>query len=95
MAKKKEVSEDVAKIKKALEDKRLVIGSNRLIKELKNGQIEEVFITSNCPEPLKNDFSGYTKISNKKTVELEITNEELGILCKKPFSINVVGISRK
>ncbi len=95
MAKKKEINEDVAKIKKALEDKRLVIGSNRLLKGLKTGQLEEVFITSNCPESLKSNLTNYTKMDNKKVIGIEITNEELGILCKKPFSINVVGISRK
>lgn len=95
MAKKKEISENVTKIKKALEDKKLVIGSNRLLKELKVGRVEEIFITTNCPAALKDDLVSYADMNKKKATELDITNEELGVLCKKPFSINVVGISRK
>ena len=56
-------------IKKALDAKKLVIGTDKTIKNLKFGKIAKI------------EFN----ILNK-------SNEELGIVCKKPYSISVLSI---
>lgn len=93
MAKKSKSSGEIAKIKKALEEKKLIIGSERTIKILKQAGVSEIFITSNCADKVKNDLEHYSKLQKVKIVKLKINNEDLGIVCKKPFSISVVGIA--
>jgi ribosomal protein L30E len=95
MARKKQVGDEIARIKKALDEKILILGSDRVISELKRGRIEEAFITSNCATSTKEDILHYAKLQKATVLELEISNEELGVLCKKPFSIAVAGISKK
>jgi len=77
-------------IKKILVDKSLVIGSKRTLKKLKVGKIKMVFLAKNTAEKIKKDILNCAK--NVEVNELEITNEELGMLCKKPYKISVVSI---
>jgi len=82
----------IAEIKKHISDKKLVIGTKSIIKNLKLGKLEKVFITSNCAENVKNDISYYGSMSGCKLEQLKIPNEELGAICKKQFSISVAGL---
>jgi len=89
MAKKKEINVEIADIKRALDEGKLIIGTERVIKALKRNDVEKVFYAVNTAEDSKLDLSKYSN-----AFELEITNEDLGVLCKKPFSISMVGISK-
>jgi len=51
-------------------------------------------MTSNCPNDIRNDFSHLSRISDVKIIELDVPNDELGTICKKPFSISVAGLLR-
>jgi len=93
MAKKPaKTTSPASEIRKLLGTKKIVIGTERVMKQLKAGSIEKVFVTSNCPEDIREDISRYARISKAAVVELEMPNDELGIVCKKPFSISIVGI---
>lgn len=76
-------------LKKALEENKLVIGSERTLKEMRRSKAKEVFMAKNCPEDIKKQVGHYAKIAKIELTELDKTNEELGVLCKKPFSINL------
>ena len=76
-------------LKDAIKEKKVVIGTERTIKELKRGKPTKVFIAKNCPEILKKQVRHYCKLSKIELAELEESNEEMGTLCKKPFSINL------
>jgi len=78
-------------LQELIKEKRLIIGTDRVLKMLKNEQLTNISIASNCPENVKEDIKHYSKIFNVKLVELKETNQELGIICKKPFSISVIG----
>ena len=78
-------------LKKALTEKGLVIGSNNVISRLKNGKLKKVFMASNCRNDIASDVERYCKINVIELIKMDKTNEELGILCKKPFSISVLG----
>lgn len=93
MAQKKNINENITKIKKALEDKKLIIGTERILKSLKKSSLKEVYLTQNCPDLIVNDIEHYANLQKCKVIKLDIDNEELGTTCKKPFSISVVGIS--
>ncbi len=82
--------DDIQTIKAILEKQKFVTGTKETLKNLMNGRIETAFVTKNCPKEITqslNKFTGQIKINT-----LEITNKELGVLCKKPFSISVLGI---
>lgn len=76
-------------LKKAIKEKKLIIGTEETVKAIKKGKAKEVFIAKNCPGLLKRKINNYGKIENITITELEETNEEIGIICKKPFSINL------
>ncbi|MBI4441031.1 ribosomal L7Ae/L30e/S12e/Gadd45 family protein [Candidatus Woesearchaeota archaeon] len=82
----------IADIKKALEDKKIIIGTERTIKALKEGHVRTVYVTKNCPNQVKNDIAYYGKLAAADIIQLEQPNDELGALCRKPFSVSVVGI---
>ena len=79
-------------IKKLLKSKSLVIGTENTLKNLKLGKIDRVIFSSNCPDKVAEDLGYYAGLSNVETVKVPYPNEELGVICKKPFSISVLSI---
>lgn len=90
MAKAKKITS--SEIKKLVKTKNLVIGTEKTIKNLKLGKVEKVIVSSNCPEKVFEDLSYYSKLSKAETIRISYPNEELGVICKKPFSISVLSI---
>ena len=82
-------------IKKLIKAKDLVIGADRTIKNLKLGKVEKVIISSNCAENVVRDLSHYAGSSKAETIKVNYLNEELGVICKKPFSISVLSILKE
>ena len=58
-------------------------------------EIEKVIISGNCPENVIDDLNYYTSINKTKTLKVDYPNTELGVICKKPFSISVLGILKE
>lgn len=75
-------------LKKMLKEKAPVFGLDRTMKLLKNGTANVVFVSKNCRDI--EQVRRYSKVYGAKLVELAENNKELGILCKKPFSISVL-----
>jgi ribosomal protein L30E len=92
MAKKQESTSD---IKKEIKTKKITIGTNSVIKNLKSNKIEKVYIASNCSEKTKKDIEKYSKIINVPVIVLKQPNDELGLICKKQFSISSIGILKE
>lgn len=59
---------------------------------IKNGKVEKVYLAKNAPEDIVKDIEYYSKIGGFEVIKLDITNEELGAMFKKPFKISVVSI---
>ena len=85
----------IDEIKNSLKEKRIIIGSNSILEKLKLGQISKVFLSSNCPESVKEDVNYYSGLSSTKVENLDIPNDELGAVCKKPFSISMLGVLKQ
>lgn len=81
-----------AEIRKLLGSDKLVIGTDRCIKLLRQGQLKKIMLASNCKSNVASDVKYYSGITGAEVVELDVPNEELGIFCKKPFNISVLGI---
>jgi len=88
------MADNIKDIKKLLKENKLVMGTDETVKGLKLGKIATVYMTANCPENLKADIEHYTKIGGVEIIDLTMTNEELGDLCKRPHFISVMGVLR-
>jgi large subunit ribosomal protein L30e len=77
-------------LKKLIKEGKVIIGTNRVMKNLKLGKLKCIYVASNCPKDILDDIKHYSKLYNVKVNELKENNEDLGIICKKPFSISVL-----
>lgn len=81
----------IEEIKKELKTDKLIIGVNETISLLRQGQLSRVFVSSNCPDRIVADVEAAGKSSGVKVEKLQVPNDELGTVCKKQFSISVLG----
>ena len=81
---------DAAEIKKMLKSGSVVIGTERTMKNLKLGKVQKVLVSSNCPANVEKDINYYSGLSGAELHKLEYPNDELSVICKKPFSISVL-----
>jgi large subunit ribosomal protein L30e len=79
-----------AEIKKLLKSEKVITGTERTLKSLRLGKVQKIMVSSNCPSETESDIRHYAAISGTEVYKLEYPNEELGIMCKKPFSISVL-----
>ncbi|MBI3027514.1 ribosomal L7Ae/L30e/S12e/Gadd45 family protein [Candidatus Woesearchaeota archaeon] len=79
-----------AEIKKLLKSGNVIIGTERTIKSLKLGKVQKVLVSSNCPARVESDLNHYSQLSGAELHKLDYPNDELSIICKKPFSISVL-----
>lgn len=76
----------LAKLKKAIKEQKLIYGTKKTLLNLKLGRTKTVFLASNCPEETKNKIKSY----KVEVIQLKIPNDEISMLCKKPFLISVI-----
>jgi|SRR3989338_3560823 len=86
---------DSAEIKKMLKSGNVILGTERAIKNLRLGRVQKVLISSNCPVGLEKDLNYYAGLSGAELHKLEYPNDELSIICKKPFSISVLALLKQ
>jgi len=77
-------------LKEAVKEKKVIIGADRTLKNLKLGKLKRIYLASNVKQDIKEDIEHYTKLFNVKLVQLKENNEELGLICKKQFSVSVL-----
>jgi ribosomal protein L30E len=80
-------------IKKRVEKGDVTIGTSQTLLNLKHGNLEVVYVTSNCPKDVIEEIKQNSE--DVKVVELKETNNELGVICKKPFFISVIGLLKQ
>ena len=85
---------DLAEIKKVLKTDKIIIGTKMVMKSLNQGKLDKIFISANCANDVEEDLSNHAKLSKLKVVKLALPNDELGVFCKKQFSISVLGITK-
>lgn len=77
------------------EKKQLIIGEDVTLKAVKTGRVSKILLASNAASTVKEDMSYYGTISGIEVVNLDQPNEELGAICRKPFSISVIGVRKE
>jgi large subunit ribosomal protein L30e len=88
----KRVEDVVAEIKKHLASGKIIIGAQRVLKQVRKGKIEKVYVSANASPRTKEDIRRACVTGSISCVDLSQTNEEMGVVCKKPFSISVLGV---
>jgi len=81
-------------LKNAIKSKKLIIGTEMTIKNLKLGKLAAVYLSKNCAENIKKDIQYYAKLAKVEVIQLPYANDELGVVCKKPFSISVLSLKQ-
>ena len=89
---KDRIDKQIQELRKLLDEGKIVIGTKRTIKQLKLGKLEKVFLSLNCPAKTKEDVRSYSKLSKTTVSQLKYPNDELGVLCKRPHSISILGL---
>ena len=79
------------KLQEALKKEKLIFGSNKILKLLRNGKLKVIFLASNVREDIKGEVEHLAKLGKIEIVNLDMPNSEVGVICKKPFSISVLG----
>lgn len=82
----------VKEIRALLGSDKLLLGTQKTMKALKQGKISKVYLASNTNKKTVEDIEYYKKISDFQIEKLNETNEELGTICKKSFSVSVIGV---
>lgn len=84
----------IAEIKKQLKEGKLVLGAGETLKGVRTGKFIKVYLAANCPSEMKEDIEHYASLSGLEVVNTGVQNDELGDICKKPFSIAVMGLKK-
>lgn len=79
-------------IKKLLTSDKLIIGKEETLKAIRSGKIKKIFLASNADPTFVKDIDYYKTMSDMEVTTLGLTNEEVGSICRKPFSISVLGV---
>lgn len=80
-------------IKSVIKSEKFIMGTEKTIKELRAGTLAKVFVSVNAPEEVMSEIDHFAGLSDDvEVVKLTIPNEELGVVCQKPFSISVVSL---
>ena len=80
----------ISEIKSLMEEGKLTVGREETIKNLKSGKAKKVFVCSNPSKEIKDDLEYYGKVAGVEIIHLNVPNDELGTICRKPFAIAVL-----
>lgn len=75
-------------LQEELKTKKPVLGYEVTAKKMKKSDVSSVYLSSNCLH--KNELRMLAKAGNISITELEQNSKQLGIICKKQFSVSVV-----
>lgn len=86
------MADAISEIQKAIVDEKQVYGLAVTLKLLKAKKVSKIYLTANVAAQAEADIMYYASMTQTPVEKLTITNEDLSIICKKPFMINVVSI---
>ncbi len=79
-------------LKKLLGTEKLVLGTDRTLKAVRQGRVARILLAKNAPSSLRESLDRCQRFSSFELEVSPLTNDELGTLCKKPFSVAVIAI---
>jgi large subunit ribosomal protein L30e len=79
-------------IRKLLTSNKFLIGEDEVLKNARKGTLLKVYHASNINKVTLVDLQKYGKLAGFEVLDTNVPNDDLGTVCKKPFSISTVGI---
>lgn len=79
-------------IRKLLTSNKFLIGEDEVLKSARKGNLSKVYHASNSNKAVLADLQRYGKMAGFEVLNTNVPNDELGTVCKKPFSISTIGI---
>ncbi|MBU3904830.1 MAG: 50S ribosomal protein L30e [Nanoarchaeota archaeon] len=87
-----EQREMMNKLKEALGNNSVIMGTKETTKNLKLKKVKLVIIANNVQDSVRKDIVKYSELSETKIEDFDGTAKELGIMCGKPFPVAVLSI---
>ncbi|MBD3313446.1 hypothetical protein GF345_03320 [Candidatus Woesearchaeota archaeon] len=81
-------------IKKLVKEDRVFIGEDQTLKNLRSGNVSKIMLASNCPAEMKETIERYAGMAGVDVEQLDVPNDELGIMCRKQFFISVISVKK-
>lgn len=83
----------VTEIKKLFEQGKVVLGEERTMKLVKSGAVKKVFTSKNCKADVCQDVKRFASLTGLEVVELPLSSDEVGALCRKQFGVSILGVT--
>jgi large subunit ribosomal protein L30e len=81
-------------LEKAAKTKKLKVGTNSVIRALKQGLAETVIYANDTPKNIKDDIVYYSKLADVHAVQFEGNSKDLGVRCKRTHGVLAAVILR-
>ncbi len=85
------MSDLIEEIKRELKTDKLCFGAKETKQAMRDGTLKRVFVASNSTAIMRADLEHLSKLTGTPVELLPVPNDELGVVCKKQFSISVLG----
>lgn len=85
---------DVVLVKEGLSSGKLVIGLNSVLRGLRSGELVRVLVSRNAPVSVVEDLRFYSGLCGVEFSVFSGDSKELGVVCRKPFLVSVVGFRK-
>ena len=79
------------KLQEALKKEKFVFGTDKVLNLLRNGKLKVVFLADNVKEEVREEIEHLVRFGKTEIITLNVPNTEVGVICKKPFAISVLG----
>ncbi len=89
------VKTNIEDLKTELKDASLILGTNSVVKKLRQGKLSKVYIALNTPSNVEDDIVYNAELTETEVEKLDIPNDELGITFKRSHSVLAVGVMKE
>lgn len=79
-------------LKIAISTGNVILGKNKALKSIMNGQAKGVVLAKNIPKSLEEDVLHLSKVFNIKVIRFDGNYTRLGVACGKPYGVSVIAI---
>jgi ribosomal protein L30E len=79
-------------IRKLQEQDKLIIGFNNVRQAVQENKTSQVLIASNAEVSRSERMNQYCSLSDISAENVDLSNQQLGTACRKPFSISFLAV---
>lgn len=91
----KKISDATTSIKKGVEENKAIIGLKEVTAAVRAGEVSSVYVASNCPPIMYQRLVELCNIQSVTLIQVPQPNDELGVICKKPYAITALALKNE